>query len=67
MDWAERWVEPVGQPHLGEAALPIPGFDIHQVNGVVFTAVRRTVSGQLRMTKPDLAGMAWGWSCGACS
>ena len=60
LDWAERQVEPAGQPHLGEAALLIPGFDIHQVNGMLFTAVQRTVSDQLRMTKPDLAGDGMG-------
>ena len=65
LDWAERRVEPVGQPHLAEAALLIPGFDIHPVNGMIFTAVQRAVSDQLRVTKPDLAGDGMGLDCGS--
>eukprot|EP00969_Alexandrium_andersonii_P060226 2652546-Alexandrium_andersonii.AAC.1 len=36
------------------------GFDVAQVSGVIYSAVQRTISDRLRMTKPDLAGYALG-------
>eukprot|EP00969_Alexandrium_andersonii_P179489 7934958-Alexandrium_andersonii.AAC.1 len=36
------------------------GFDVGQVSGVIYSAVQRTISDSLRMTKPELAGGALG-------
>eukprot|EP00974_Lingulodinium_polyedra_P021716 2098262-Lingulodinium_polyedra.AAC.1 len=38
----------------------MPGYNIAQVSGTLFTALQETVSDALRMTKPDLAGDARG-------
>eukprot|EP00969_Alexandrium_andersonii_P346935 15338659-Alexandrium_andersonii.AAC.1 len=37
------------------------GFDVAQVSGVIYSAVQRTIPDRLRMTKPELAGDAWGF------
>ena len=56
LDWAEKQVEPIKMDGMGEAERLLPGFDIEQVSGVLFTSIQRTVGDQLRMTKPELAG-----------
>ena len=56
LGWAERQVDPITEARQHEAAQLIDGFDITTVSMVLDTAIRETISDQLRMTKPDLAG-----------
>ena len=60
LDWAEKQLEPISAARQQAAADLIPGFDVAQVSGILFTVVQRVISDQLRMTKPELAGNGLG-------
>ena len=60
MDWAERQVDPITVERQPSAAHLIWDHGVAEVSAVVFTAVQETISDQLRMTLPDLAGDAMG-------
>ena len=60
LDWAERQLEPISAYHQQAASNLIPGYDVAQVSGILFTVVQRVISDQLRMTKPELAGAGLG-------
>eukprot|EP00969_Alexandrium_andersonii_P175022 7740709-Alexandrium_andersonii.AAC.1 len=44
-----------------------PGFGHSQLSGVLHGAIQRTISDQLAMTKPELAGIGDGLGSGASS
>eukprot|EP00969_Alexandrium_andersonii_P207154 9153166-Alexandrium_andersonii.AAC.1 len=56
LDCAEKQLEPISEVKQREAASLVAGFNIAQVSGAIYTAVQRTVSDRLRMTKPEMAG-----------
>ena len=56
LDWAERQVDPITAERQPGAAHLIWEYGVAEVSAIVFTAVQETISDQLRMTLPDLAG-----------
>ena len=60
LDWAEKQLEPITESRQQTAAALAPGFDIAQISGMLCTTMQRTVSDQLRVTKPELAGHGLG-------
>eukprot|EP00969_Alexandrium_andersonii_P177992 7870873-Alexandrium_andersonii.AAC.1 len=60
LDWAEKQLEPIEALSQQSVARVVPGFDLAQVSGVLFSAVQRAISDRLRMTKPELAGDGFG-------
>ena len=55
LDWAERHTEPITAAREAEAVPLAPDLDATRASLVMCTAIQETVSGQLRMTRPQLA------------
>ena len=60
LDWAGQHTKPITEAKQRGAAHLMPGYDMEQVSTVISTAVQRTISDRLRMTKPELAGQGLG-------